>query len=140
MVPLSPPTSRSAITPVFCLSHLISFCHLCAGALFPITPPVPFSLPLFPAFYGALHSTCHVSLLRFYPSSCRSLNPLSFALPGPFFLLSLPVLAERFFFRALSHFHLHLFGFPSFLLIHFLSAICSIYPSLLHLPILSLVS
>lgn len=81
MVPLYPPASRSAITPVFCLSHLISFCHLCAGLFFP-SPPYFFA-PRSCLFIGALHSTRHVSLLHFYPSSCRSLNPLSFALLCP---------------------------------------------------------
>lgn len=81
MVPLYPPASRSAITPVFCLSHLISFCHLCAGLFFPSSPY--FFAPRSCLFIGALHSTRHVSLLHFYPSSCRSLNPLSFALLCP---------------------------------------------------------
>lgn len=77
MVSLYPPASCSAITPVFCLSHLISFCHFC-NKLFLSHHSAPHSC----AFIGALHSTCHVSPCRFHPSLCRSLNPLSFALLG----------------------------------------------------------
>lgn len=124
MVPLYPPASRSAITPVFCLSHLISFCHLCAGLFFPSSSY--FFLPRSRLFIGALHSARHVSLLCFYPSSCRSLNPLSFALLGPH-----PSRFSSCSSRAVSAccpISTHSSPFPSFFLIHFLSYILSIHP------------
>lgn len=97
MVPLCSPASRSAITPVFCLSHLISFCHPAPRSFFFHHPPYFFPSLFFVLFIGALHSSRHVSLLCFYPSSCRSLNPLSFALLGPSSLpVSLPALLELF--------------------------------------------
>lgn len=78
MVPHYPPASRPAITPVFCLSHLISFCHLCNKLFLP-----HHSRPCSCTFIGRLPFTHHVSLPSFHPSLCRSLNPLSFALRGP---------------------------------------------------------
>lgn len=122
MVPLYPPASRSAITPVFCLSHLISFCHLCTRLFFSII----FSPPRSGAFIGALHSTRHVSLLRFHPSLCRSLNPLSFALLGPHpsrFSSCSPEAVS-----ACCPISTYSSPFPLFFLIHFLSAISSIHP------------
>lgn len=76
--------------------YRLSLCyHSCFLSIPPdiiLSPPVPGSFPspsapivprFFPPgcclFIGALHSTHHVSLPPFYPSSCRSLNPLSFA-------------------------------------------------------------
>lgn len=124
MVPLHPPASCSAIIPVFCLSYLISFCHLWAGLFFPSSSY--FFLPRSRLFIGALHFSRHVSPLCFYPSSCRSLNPLSFALLGPHpsrFSSCSP--------RAVSMWcpiSTYSSLFPSFFLIHFLSAICSIHP------------
>lgn len=89
MVPLYLSASHSAITPVFCLSHLISFCHFFAVGSFFHHPPSPYFYPRCScAFIGALYSTRHVSLPHFYPSSRRSLNPLSFA---PFCPSPLPV-------------------------------------------------
>lgn len=93
MVPLHLPASRSTITPVFCLSHLISFCHLWARLFFPSSP---YFFPLFSHFYwcSAFHLSCfsppfhlHVTLLipsHLLPSA---LIPPVF----PFLALSEPV-------------------------------------------------
>lgn len=121
MVPLYTPASCSPITPVFCLPHLISFCHLCTRLFFPSFFP-----PCSGAFIGALHSTRHVSLPHFHPSLCHSLNPLSFALLGPH--------PSRFSFcspeavSACCPISTYSSLFPLFFLIHFLSAISSIHP------------
>lgn len=121
MVPHYPPASHSAITRVFCLSHLISFCHLC-NKLFLSHHFLPCSC----TFIGLLHFSHHVSLPSFHPSSCHSLNPFSFALLGPHphrFSSSSP--------RAVSAavpFPPTPFRFPSFFLIHFLFASGFIHP------------
>ena len=95
MVPLYPPASRSAITPVFCLSHLISFCHLCAGLFFPSSllflssPFLALLLVLCIApvmFHSSVSIHLHVALL--IPSHLLSpalIPPVSLpALPEPF--------------------------------------------------------
>lgn len=121
MAPLCAPASCSAITPVFCLSHLISFCHLRTGpGSFFHHPPISFS-----HFIGAVHCTLHVSLPLFYPSSCRSLNPshlLSQALIPPAFLLLCPAGSC---FHVLSHFHLLGAASPQFFLVYFFPSVLS---------------
>lgn len=102
MVPRSPPASHSAITPVFCLSHLISFCHLCnkLSLCHHFLPPV---LALSLVFYLSpimFHSpvSIHLYVALLIPS-----HLLSSALIPP---ISLPALPELF--PQLSHFHLPL--------------------------------
>lgn len=95
MVPLYPSASRTAITPVFCLSHLISFCHLCARLFFPSSPSISF-LPVLMLllvlyippvmFHSSISIHLHVALL--IPS-----HLLSSALIPP---VSLPALLELF--------------------------------------------
>lgn len=72
----------------------------------PSAPIIPYFFPPGPCvFIGALRSTHHVSLPPFYPSSCRSLNPLSFAPlcphPSCFSSSSLRVISTQFHFHQL---------------------------------------
>lgn len=123
MVARSPPASCSAITRVFCLSHLISFCHLCnkLSLCHHFPPPLVLALSLvFPLSAIMFHSPV------FHPSLCRALNPRSFALLGPHpshFSSCSP--------RAVSAavpFPPTALRFPSLFLIHFLPASGFIHP------------
>lgn len=132
---LCAPSSPSAITPVCRLSHLISFCHLCARLFFPSSPY--FFPPCSGLFISALHSTCHVSLACFYLSSDTLLIPshlLSPFCPPP------PSPSTYSFFchtgGGSTHFLISTYSgpeFPHLPPINFLYVICFIY---LHLLVL----
>lgn len=69
------------------LSHYSCFLSIPPDIILsPLQPALSlpsFSPPCSHTFIGLLPLTHHVSLPRFHPSLCRSLNPLSFALLGP---------------------------------------------------------
>ena len=131
--------SLSALPPLAPLSLLFSvyptWYHSVTpapGSFFHHPPPYLFP-PRFGLFIGALHSTRHVSLPRFYPSSAALLIPshlLSSALvpPPPPATIRFSSCSPR---AVSSRCPISTYSspFPSFFLIHFLSAIRSIHPS-----------
>lgn len=123
MVPLNPPASRSAIIPVFCLSHLIPFCHLGTRLFFSIIfPPHPVVMLLLRLYIQAIMFHSFVSI-HLYVALLIPSHLLSSALVPP---VSLPALLKQF--PACCSISAYPSPFPPFFPIRFLSAISSIHP------------